>query len=89
MACGLLALFLFALAAPARWPGVREILVPLVGAGLMAAALAPLRGWQPGLATLLLQLLAGLVIYGAVLLAFDAMGLRSLALARLRRDGKT
>ena len=89
MACGLLALFLFALAAPAHWPAARDMVTPLLGATLMAAALAPLRGWPPGLFTLLLQLLAGLCIYGAVLLAFDALGLRSLARARWRRGGKT
>ena len=89
MACGLLALLLFAIATPACWPGAREILLPLAGAGLMAGALLPLRDWRPGASTLLLQLLAGMVVYGAVLLAFDAMGLRSQALARWRGGGKT
>ena len=84
MACGLLALVLLGMATPARWPGARDLLAPLLGVGLMAALLAPLRGWEPGPVTLLTQLLAGLVIYAAVLLAFDAMSLRSLALARWR-----
>ena len=89
MVCGLLALLLFALAAPACWPGAREILIPLLGVGLMAGALLPLRGWEPGPATLLIQLIAGLIMYGAVLLAFDAMGLRSQVLARWRGGDKT
>ena len=88
MACGLLALILFALATQARWPLVRDLLIPLLGVGLMAAGLAPLRGWEPGPATLLAQILAGLVIYGTVLVAFDGLGLRSAALARWRGAGK-
>ncbi len=84
MACGLLALILFALATPARWPLARDLLIPLLGAGLMAAALAPLRDWEPGAGTLIAQILAGAALYGATLWAFDACGLRASALALWR-----
>ena len=88
MGCGLLALILFALATPAQWPGARDILAPLLGVGLMAAALAPLRDWTPGVVTLALQILAGAAIYAAILWAFDACGLRAAALALWRHRGK-
>ena len=82
MGCGLLALILFALATPALWPRARDILIAALGTGLMVAGLSPLRGWEPGAATLLAQMLAGLLIYGAVIAAFDACGLRTSAFAR-------
>ena len=88
MACGLLALVLFALAARARWPRARDVLAPMLGTGLMAAALAPLREWEPGAGTLIVQILAGAVLYGATLAAFDACGLRTAALAAGRGRGK-
>ena len=81
MACGLLALILFALATPAHWPRLRDIVIPLLGATLMAAGLWPMRGWEPGLATLLAQFVAGLAIYGTVIGAFDACGLRTATVA--------
>ena len=88
MVCSLVALLLFALATPAKWPGARDLLAPLLGAGVMAAALAPLRDWAPGATTLLLQMSAGAAIYAAILWASDACGLRTTALAGWRRRGK-
>ena len=88
MACGLLALILFALGTPARWSAARDLLAPLLGVGLMAAALAPLRDWEPGPGTLIAQILAGAAIYAATLWAFDACGLRSSALAFWRSRSK-
>ena len=88
MGCGLLTLILFGLATPARWPVARDLLAPLVGVGLMAAVLAPLRDWEPGLATLTLQILAGAAIYAAILWAIDVCGLRSSALAFWRSRSK-
>ena len=88
MGCGLLALLLFGLATPTQWPGARDLLVPLLGVGLMAAALAPLRDLTPGVATLALQIIAGAAIYGATLWAFDACGLRAAALAAWRDRSK-
>ena len=84
MAAGFLCLCAFAMAGPTRWPGARDLLAPLLGAVLMAAALAPLRGWEPGLITLLAQSLGGLAIYGAVMVGLDACGLRALARDALR-----
>ena len=84
MGCGLLALILFALAPPARWPLAPDLLAPLFGAGFMAAALAPLRDWEPGAGTLIAQILAGAALYGTTLWAFDACGLRTAAHALWR-----
>jgi hypothetical protein len=81
MGCGLLALILFAMATPAQWPDARDLLAPLLGVGLMAAGLAPLRDWTPGGVTLTLQILLGAAIYAATLWAFDACGLRTAALS--------
>ena len=88
MGCGLIALFLFALATPAQWPGARDLLASLLGVGLMGAGIAPMRDWDPGAATLALQILAGATIYGAALAAFDACGLRTAALAFWRSPSK-
>jgi len=88
MGCGLLALILFALATPAQWPGARDLLASLLGVGLMGAGIAPMRDWDPGAATLALQILAGATIYGAALAAFDACGLRTAALAFWRSPSK-
>ena len=88
MVCGLLTLILFALATPAQWPGARDLLAPMLGVSLMAAGIAPMRGWEPGLVTLTLQILAGAAIYGATLAAFDASGLRAAALIRWRERPK-
>ena len=76
MGFGLLCLILFALAGPVRWPAPRDLLIPLLATGAMVAALYPLRGWEPGLVTLLAQVIGGLAIYGVIILAFDACGLR-------------
>ncbi len=84
MAFGLVCLLLLALAAPARWPSLRDLVIPLLATGAMAAALFPLRSWEPGLLTLLVQILAGIVIYGAIVATFDACGLRAIALTVLR-----
>jgi peptidoglycan biosynthesis protein MviN/MurJ (putative lipid II flippase) len=78
------ALVLFAARTKPIWPSLRDILATATATGAMAAAIWPLRTLSPGLATLLMQVLAGVALYGALTLIFDTAGLRTLALARLR-----
>ena len=76
------ALLGFALLARPVWPGHHDIMTAMVGATAMAAALAPLRSWTPGVGTLLLQMLLGALIYGVSVAFFDTAGLRAALLAR-------
>jgi O-antigen/teichoic acid export membrane protein len=78
------ALALFAARTKPVWPPLRDIFATAVGAAAMAAAIWPLRSLPPGLSTLLLQVFAGVSLYGALTLIFDTAGLRTLAWARLR-----
>lgn len=80
---GLLALIAAASLVRASWPAPRDLTVTLLGSLAMAAALLPLRGMTPGLATLLLQVALGTLVYGAFVAAFDLAGLRGLALDHL------
>lgn len=80
---GLLALIAAAGLLGASWPAPRDLFATLLGAGAMAACLLPLRALPPGLATLLLQVGLGTLVYGGIVALFDLAGLRSLALANL------
>ena len=77
-------LTIFALFTRPVWPDLHDIMTAMVGGAAMAAALAPMRSWPPGLATLAVQVAAGAAIYGGVVVAFDTAGLRRVLLARLR-----
>jgi hypothetical protein len=50
----------------------------------MSAIVLPMRGQEPGLATLVEQIVTGVVVYAVVVLGFDVAGLRSITIARLR-----
>ena len=65
-------------------PSVRDAVAISVALLAMSLALWPLRQGQPAILTLGLQILAGAVIYGGVLLAANVSGCRSAALAVLR-----
>ncbi|MBI1867782.1 MAG: oligosaccharide flippase family protein [Methylocystis sp.] len=77
-------LIVFAARAKPQWPRARDILASVVATAAMAAALQPMRQLTPGLATLCLEVAAGIVVYGGLTLVFDTAGLRTLAVARLR-----
>ncbi len=89
---GLLALIGAAALVRAAWPTPRDLTMTLLGCLAMAAALVPLRSLTPGLATLLLQVGLGALVYGGFAAAVDLAGLRRLALdqlpARLRRSAR-
>ncbi len=80
LVAGLIALLALSPLARPRWPRLRDS-VGVAGATLvMLGALAPLRGLTPGLGALLLQSACGAAVYGALVLAFDIAGLRTIAL---------
>ncbi|MDX7952238.1 lipopolysaccharide biosynthesis protein [Lichenihabitans sp. Uapishka_5] len=62
----------------------------LVGTGVataaMLAACGPLTGFDPGVATLVVQVGVGGVVYGVLALALDLCGLRTGLRSKLRRD---
>ena len=68
-------------------PRLRTLVCVIALTALLIAG-APLRQLSPGVGALLLQIGAGVAIYGGVALAFDVAGLRSLIapklMARLR-----
>ena len=79
MLAGLAALIVFAGASGARWPRLRDIVISCIAVAAMVAALLPMRNREPGIATLVLQVAAGVGIYGAFVAALDIAGLRAVA----------
>ncbi len=73
----------FALRAQPVWPSFWDLFAAAVGTGAMFLALSPLRAMAPGFVTLFVQIIAGAVIYGVMVAAFDIAGLRTLAMAWL------
>ncbi len=82
--CGLAALMVFAGLSGARWPRGRDPALAAIAAGVMVAALAPLRRHDPGVVTLLTQAAAGVAIYGGFIALFDIAGLRGILLDFLK-----
>lgn len=79
----------FAAAAGAHWPRMRDIAGTLAATAVMFAVLYPMRGREPGVATLVLQIGAGGVVFLALGAALDLVRLRTAALAFMRRRGLT
>ncbi len=77
MTVGFTTLIIYAAAIGARFPAGRDLLAATFGAGAMVVALLPLRGAEPGVATLTLQVVCGLTIYAAFVVVFDIAGLRA------------
>jgi O-antigen/teichoic acid export membrane protein len=67
-----------------RWPAPRDLAVIALGNAVMSVFVLPLRDWEPGLATLTLQITLGAAIYALVVLGLDIASLQSLVLSRLR-----
>jgi O-antigen/teichoic acid export membrane protein len=84
MLLALMVLVGFASRAWRHWPPTRDLAVIVFGNALMSALILPLRERDPGLATLVLQVSAGAVVYSTVVLGLDIAGLQSLMIARLR-----
>lgn len=67
-----------------QWPRLRDIATTILATMAMAAALLPLRDHNPGLQTLVEQVVAGTVIYSLFVASFDIAGLRTFLYAKLR-----
>ena len=75
---GLVMLLLFATRLQPVWPRLRDIGLPALATLAMVVVVQPLRGMPPGMLALLLQASAGALVYGALVLAFDIAGARTL-----------
>ena len=84
MLVALMVLTGFASRAWRQWPRPRDLTVTVFANALMGAIVLPMRGQEPGLATLVEQIATGVAVYAIVVLGFDVAGLRSLTFARLR-----
>ncbi|HUI21121.1 MAG TPA: lipopolysaccharide biosynthesis protein [Methylocella sp.] len=84
MLTALLVLIAFARPTWRQWPRPRDLTVAVFGNALMGAIVLPMRDHEPGLATLVEQVVTGAAIYATVVLGLDIAGLRGLIVARLR-----
>lgn len=78
------ALVFFAARTKPQWPRPRDLLASVAATAAMTFALQPLRDLPPGLVTLIIEVATGATVYGALTVAFDTAGLRTLAVSRLR-----
>ncbi len=83
LAVGLAALLLFAVRLRPVWPRLRDVGGATAATLAMLAALGPLRGLAPGLATLAAQAATGAVVYGTVALVLDVADARTLLVGLL------
>jgi O-antigen/teichoic acid export membrane protein len=84
MLAALIVLIGFAIRSKRQWPRPRDLAVAVFANALMSAIVLPMRGQEPGLATLVEQIATGVAVYAVVVLGFDVAGLRGLTIARLR-----
>jgi len=85
LVAALLALVCLAVRTQPKWPAPRDVVAILLASGAMTAVLLPLNARPVGLATLLIQVLMGGVVYAAAILVLDAAGLRSALLGMMRK----
>jgi O-antigen/teichoic acid export membrane protein len=65
-------------------PGLRDMMGAVVATLVMVAAVWPIRSWGPGWITLLVSIGVGVVVFAAVVLAFNLGGGREMIRQRLR-----
>ena len=70
-ACALVALVAFAGLSKPAWPKARDLAVTVLATLAMALALLPLRALAPSILVLAAQVLAGMSVYGALVMLFD------------------
>jgi O-antigen/teichoic acid export membrane protein len=75
---GAIALLLIAATGKRTWPKARDVLVTLAGTVTMATVLWPLRAFAPGVGVLSAQIVLGIAVMAAFVLAFDLAGLRGM-----------
>jgi O-antigen/teichoic acid export membrane protein len=79
-----LALIFVATLSKPQWPSLRDVTLVILATAAMALALLPIRDHQPGLVTLIEQVVAGTIIYSFFVAAFDIAGLRTILYAKFR-----
>ncbi len=82
----LIATLVFAARERPFWPRLRDVFAAIAATFGMFGALQPLRAMTPGAAALLIQVSLGVTVYALLTTLFDTAGLRSQALAWLRRQ---
>ncbi len=83
MVVALATLLAFACKTAPQWPPLRDIALISLGSALMAGALWPLRGMEPGVLALFVQVCVGAGVYALVVAPTDAASLRSLAVGKI------
>jgi hypothetical protein len=86
---GLCALLMLSPLARPQWPHLRDMIGIIAAVLVMIAATWPLRDLPAGIVTLSAQAGTGALVYALMVFAFDTAGLRRIALARLRRAGRS
>ncbi|MEA2857754.1 MAG: hypothetical protein QOH98_2075, partial [Methylobacteriaceae bacterium] len=79
----LVALLAFAARTRPHWPPARDLAAIAISTGAMIFVLLPLRNGAPGVVALAAEVVAGIVVFAGLMLAFDAMGARQLLIARV------
>jgi O-antigen/teichoic acid export membrane protein len=84
MLTALVVLIGFAIPRWRHWPRPRDLAAAVFANALMGAIVLPMRGHEPGVATLIEQIATGVAIYALVVLGLNVAGLRGIVLAHLR-----
>ncbi|GAC1559865.1 MAG: hypothetical protein NVS2B5_23370 [Beijerinckiaceae bacterium] len=79
----LVALLAFAARTRPHWPAAPDLAAIVISTAAMVVVLLPLRDAAPGALTLGAQIVVGIVVFAGLMLAFDAIGLRQLLVARV------
>lgn len=66
------------------WPRWRDLVGTVLATACMTGVLLPLRAEPPSLALLMAQIVAGMVVYGGLVVLFDIAAIRTIAGERLR-----
>ncbi|MBE7220589.1 MAG: lipopolysaccharide biosynthesis protein, partial [Caulobacteraceae bacterium] len=83
-ACAMIALVVIAGVSKPVWPRARDLAATALATLAMVAALLPLRESEPGVTVLAMQIVAGVGVYGALVMLLDIAGLRAVVMGRLR-----
>jgi predicted xylose isomerase-like sugar epimerase len=79
----LAALLAFATRTRPHWPAARDLAAIAISTCAMILVLMPLRHAAPGVLTLAVEIVVGMAIFTALMLAFDGIGFRQLLWSRV------
>jgi O-antigen/teichoic acid export membrane protein len=84
-AAGLIWLVIHALWLDIEWPAMRDLMAITFSTAIMGLMQVPLMEMKPGLATLAVQILCGILVYGGLIALWDVGGLRrAITIARTK-----